>query len=325
MNGSSFGGDADTGTSGDHHPHQPVLYHEVLDALAPVSGRDYLDGTLGAGGHAEGILKASAPQGRLLGLDLDPEALAISRQRLLPFEARIHIQQASYRLAPDILHELGWDAVHGILLDLGVSSMQVDRPHRGFSFAEEGPLDMRFNPQMGFTAADLVNRLSEEELADVIWQFGEERYSRRIARTIVAARPIHTTDELATLIRNSLPRYGGHIHPATRTFQALRIATNKELETLETSLPGLVNCLEPGGRIVIISFHSLEDRIVKQFFRKESKDCICPPEQPVCTCGHKASLKVLTRKPVTPSKKEVQENPRSRSARLRIAEKITKA
>lgn len=325
MNGSINGGGVFADHLDDSLPHQPVLYHEVLDALVPESGKDYLDGTLGAGGHAEGILIASAPKGRLLGLDLDPEALAISRQRLFSLDDRTVIRQASFHQAPEILQEIGWQHVHGILLDLGVSSMQIDRPDRGFSFMEEGPLDMRFNQQMDVTAADLVNTLSEEDLADLIWKFGDERYSRRIARAIVKGRPILTTLALAAVIKESVPGYSSHIHPATRTFQALRIATNKELETIVSALPGLLKCLAASGRIAIISFHSLEDRIVKQFFKLESKDCICPPEQPVCTCDHTASLKVVTKKPVRPTQHEVDVNPRSRSARLRVAEKITKA
>jgi 16S rRNA (cytosine1402-N4)-methyltransferase len=311
--------------SGTPYPHQPVLYHEVVDALAPKSGRDYLDGTLGAGGHAEKILNASSPLGRLLGLDLDPEALAIAHQRLSTFWDRTVIRQASYRLAPTILKEIGWHQVHGILLDLGVSSMQIDQPERGFSFMDEGPLDMRFNQAQELSADELINSWSEEELANIIWKFGDERYSRRIARSIVAARPIHTTQTLAAVVKEAVPGYSSHIHPATRTFQAIRIATNNELETLSSALPGLVKSLYPGGRIAIISFHSLEDRIVKQFFRKESKDCICPPELPECRCNHKALVKVLTKKPVRPAKKEIEENPRSRSARLRLAEKIKKA
>jgi 16S rRNA (cytosine1402-N4)-methyltransferase len=325
MNDTYHGDGAVAGNPGDNFPHQPVLYHEVLEALAPQSGRDYLDGTLGAAGHAQGILESSAPDGRLLGLDLDPEALAIARQRLFDFSHRTVIRQSSYKNAPEILNEIGWRKVHGILLDLGVSSMQIDRPSRGFSFMEEGPLDMRFDPTTGQTAAEIVNNLSEEQLADIIWQFGDERYSRRIARAIVKARPIETTQKLSAVIEESVPGYSSQIHPATRTFQAIRIATNKELETLSTSLPELTDCLEIGGRIAIISFHSLEDRIVKQYFKNESRDCICPPEQPVCTCGHKASLKIITKKPIRASEQEVKVNPRSRSARLRVAEKISKA
>jgi 16S rRNA (cytosine1402-N4)-methyltransferase len=323
VNASEHGGGAIASNPGDHFPHQPVLYQEVLDALAPRSGKSYLDGTVGAGGHAEGILLASAPQGRLLGLDLDPKALAISRQRLLPFQGRAILRQASYRDAATVLREIGWGSVDGILLDLGVSSMQVDQAERGFSFRESGPLDMRFNPNGETTAADLVNLLDEKSLADLIYEFGEERYSRRIARAIVAARPFQTTGKLAETIQKAVPRgYDPHIHPATRTFQALRIGTNREMETISQALPALTGCLASGGKIAIISFHSLEDRLVKHFFRQESKDCICPPNQPVCTCDHVASLKVLTRKPLTASEQEIIRNPRSRSAKLRIAEKI---
>jgi len=325
VNESTYGGGSVAGDPGDYFPHQPVLYQEVLDSLVPESGKAYLDGTLGAGGHAEGILQASAPQGRLLGLDLDPDALAIARQRLLGFKNRVIIRQASYQYADEILEEIGWNRVAGILLDLGVSSMQLDQPHRGFSFRHEGALDMRFNPEVGSSAADLINKLSEEALADIIYKYGEERYARRIARAIVGARPIRSSQTLAALIEETLPRYEAHLHPATRTFQALRIATNQELEAIAAALPKLVKSLAPGGRIAVISFHSLEDRIVKQFFARESRDCICPPEQPICTCDHVAILKVLTKKPVRPTELEIKANPRSRSAKLRVAEKTSLA
>lgn len=326
MKNSIDGGNTLAKDSGDRYPHRPVLYQEALEALAPTPGCVYLDGTLGAGGHAFGILTESAPDGRLLGLDVDPEALAIARQRLFAFRDRTVIRQASYRQAPEILRELGWRPVHGILLDLGVSSMQIDRPERGFSFMAEGPLDMRFNQEIGLSAGDLINTLGESEIANILWEFGEERYSWRIARAIVKARPIQTTQDLAEVVKDAVPGYaGGRIHPATRTFQALRIAANKELETVEAALPDLIESLTPGGRIAVISFHSLEDRIVKQFFRRESRDCICPPEQPICTCEHNASLNVITKKPVRASEQEVHQNPRASSARLRIAEKITKA
>ncbi len=302
--------------------HQPVLYHEVLNALEPKSGQFYLDGTLGAGGHAEGIIKLSAPHGRLLGLDLDPAALTIARQRLHAHKERLIIRQSSFHQAPKILDEIGWHAVHGILLDLGVSSMQIDHPERGFSFMANGPLDMRFNQEMTVRAADLVNFLSETELASIIWKYGEERHARRIARAIIAARPLDSTHTLAKVITGAVPGYAAKIHPATRTFQALRIATNKELETISAALPGLINCLAPNGKIAVISFHSLEDRIVKQVFRRESKDCLCPPRQPICTCDHTATVNVLTKKPLRPSSQEVDRNPRSRSAKLRIAEKL---
>jgi len=322
MNNKLIGGGRDIGSSSEPLPHQPVLYQQVLDALQPESGRDYLDGTLGAGGHAEGILKASTPQGRLLGLDRDPVAIQIAQRQLSPFSERLLIHQASYQQAKQILREIGWHHVHGILLDLGVSSMQIDEASRGFSFMEDGPLDMRFNQQEGTTAEKLVNSLNEKDLAEILWQYGEERYSRRIARAIVQQRPIHTTSALAAVIRQAVPGYEKHLNPATRSFQALRIATNHELETLSSSLNGLVECLHPGGLIAIISFHSLEDRIIKQFFKKESKDCICPSEQPICTCEHHASLKIITKKPVMPTSKEINQNPRARSARMRVAQKI---
>lgn len=316
------GGGPDSGSAGGQVPHQPVLYQQVMNALAPEKGSLFLDGTLGAGGHAEGILQASTPHGQLLGLDRDAEALKIARQRLRAYKDRLILRQASYRNAPDILDQVGWKRVNGILLDLGVSSMQIDQPQRGFSFMEDGPLDMRFDQDQEVTAADLLNSLEEPELASIIWQYGEERYSRQIARAIVDARPIQTTRDLARLVQSVVPGHGSQIHPATRTFQALRIATNEELEVLSTALPELLNRLAPAGRIAIISFHSLEDRIVKQYFKKESSDCLCPPKQPVCTCGHQASIKVLTKKPVRPDKHEIEHNPRARSARLRVAEKL---
>ncbi len=219
------------------------------------------------------------------------------------------------------LREIGWNGVDGILLDLGLSSMQLDTPERGFSFQQDAPLDMRFDPASPTTAADLVNNLPQDELADLIYRNGEERASRRIARAIVKARPLQTTRQLAAVIETVLPRKG-RIHPATQTFQALRIAVNQELERVENVLPQAVAALKSGGRLAIISFHSLEDRIVKEYFRRESRDCICPPRQPVCTCGHKATLKEITRKPITPGEAEIAANPRARSAKLRIAEKL---
>ncbi|HEX2981712.1 MAG TPA: 16S rRNA (cytosine(1402)-N(4))-methyltransferase RsmH, partial [Anaerolineaceae bacterium] len=280
-------------------------------------------GTLGAGGHAWGILQASSPEGRLLGLDLDPVALELARKRLAEFGERATLKQASYITLREQLAELGWPSVQGIVLDLGVSSMQIDTAERGFSFQAEGPLDMRFSPENPVTAADLVNRLPEAELAQIIWEYGEERMSRRIARAIVQARPIETTRQLAeTIARAARGERGGRIHPATRTFQALRIAVNQELKVIEGVLPQAVDALDPGGRLAVISFHSLEDRIVKQFFRRESRDCICPPEQPICTCGHKASITEVTRHPIEAAEPEIAQNPRARSARLRVAEKL---
>ena len=302
-------------------PHLPVLYKTIIPALQPKTGGRYIDGTLGAGGHAAGILDASAPTGELLGLDLDPQALMIARQQLAVFDGRVHIVQASYLSMEAEAHRLGWQAVDGIVLDFGVSSMQLDTPERGFSFLNDGPLDMRFSPVTPLSAADLVNTLSEEDLADIIFRYGEDRLSRRIARSIVGNRPIQTTKQLADLILKSIGKKE-RIHPATRTFQALRIAVNGELSAIEEVLPIALRFLKSGGRLAVISFHSLEDRIVKEYFHRESKDCICPPRQPVCTCGHTATITEINRKPIQADEEEIKINSRARSAKLRIVEKI---
>lgn len=311
-------------------PHVPVLLAAVLDGLnASVRpGSLFIDGTLGAGGHAAAILGA-APESRLIGFDRDPRSLGIAHERLARFGERVRLVHASYERMGQLAPEFGFSAgtVEGILLDLGLSSMHVDDPARGFAFKADGPLDMRFDPDSGGpTAADLVNTLEPDELADLIFRYGEERESRRIARAITTARaeaPLRTTRQLAEVIVRA--HHGRHekIHPATRTFQALRIAVNDELGALERTLPQAVALLRPGGRLAVISFHSLEDRIVKQFFRDESTDCLCPPRQPVCTCGHRASLALVTRKPISPDETEIAANLRSRSAKLRVAERLS--
>ena len=303
-------------------PHRPVLYKETIQYLAPSSPKRYLDCTAGAGGHSEGILTESSPNGELLALDLDPLAIDLTRQRLSPFGQRAQVIQSSYLQSAKILHSIGWQGVDGIVMDLGVSSMQLDQSERGFSFRHDGLLDMRFDPTQGQTAADLVNKLDETDLADIIWRYGEERYSRRISQAILRARPLTTTGELAEVVRNAIGRTKEKQDPATRTFQALRIAVNDELKTVEQAIPSLIALLNPYGRLAVISFHSLEDRLVKQAFKRESMDCICPPERPVCTCGHKASVRILTSKPIVASAEEVESNPRSRSAKLRVVEKI---
>jgi len=280
-----------------------------------------VDGTLGAGGHAAGLLAGSEPGGQLLGLDVDPQSLGLALQKLTPFGERAWLKKASYTSLPGQLAELGWDSVDGILLDLGASSMQFDTPERGFSFLADGPLDMRFDPSNPLTAAEIVNKWPEQELADLLFRYGEESSARRIARAIVAARPVGGTRQLAAVIERVQPRRGPH-HPATLSFQALRIAVNGELESVEKILPLAVQALGPGGRLAVISFHSLEDRLVKEYFRRESKDCICPPRQPICTCGHKASIKEITRRPITPTEAEINQNSRARSAKLRVAEKL---
>jgi 16S rRNA (cytosine1402-N4)-methyltransferase len=302
--------------------HRSVLYHEIIRLINPKSPGRYIDATVGAGGHAWGILSASEPEGRLLGLDLDPQALSLASQRLAEFPGRFSLVQASYTTLNAQMHRIGWDNVQGIVLDLGVSSMQLDTPERGFSFLKDGPLDMRFSPNQPTTAADLVNLLPERDLANLIWQFGEDRNSRRIARAIVQNRPFSTTRTLAQALEKTAGRSKDRLHPATRTFQALRIAVNQELSAVSEVLPIAVDALASGGRLAVISFHSLEDRLVKQYFRKESRDCICPPEQPICTCGHKASIIEITRRPISPVESEMQSNPRARSAHLRVAEKL---
>lgn len=302
--------------------HIPVLYHEIIHALRPKSTGRYVDATVGAGGHATGILEASNPGGQLLGFDLDPQALALADQRLTRYQGRYQLIQASYTTLLVQLARLNWDGVDGVVIDLGVSSMQLSTPQRGFSFQEEGPLDMRFNPDQPFTAADLVNQSPEEELAAILWQYGEEPQSRRIARAILHARPLQTTTELARVIQKAVGRPQGRIHPATRSFQAIRIAVNRELQEVAAFLPQAVAALIPGGRLAVIAFHSLEDRLVKQYLRQESRDCICPPQQPVCTCGHRAVIKEINRRPIIATEAETRQNPRARSARLRIVEKL---
>ena len=306
----------------EHDTHIPVLYHEVLQLLRPQPDGRYLDATLGAGEHTAGILQESAPTGRVLAFDRDPEAIVFARQQLVSYGSRVTYVNASYAAMAQLAPANGFAELDGILLDLGLSSRQLESAERGFSFMKDGPLDMRFDPTQGETAADLINNLSEAELADIFWKYGEERRSRRLARAIVNNRPLTRTRELADLVAAQV-KGRERIHPATRIFQALRIATNHELEAVETGIPAAIDLLKPGGRIAVISFHSLEDRFVKQLFRRLSQSCTCPPQQPICTCGGKATLRLVTRKAVKASETEIQQNPRSRSARLRVAEKIS--
>ena len=302
--------------------HQPVLYHESLTYLQPKPAGKYIDGTLGAGGHAKGILQLSNPNGMLLGLDLDDQAIAMATSNLCSFRDRCIIRKASYSEMKNIAISLGWKSVDGVLLDLGLSSMQLDTSDRGFSFQQDAPLDMRFNTLQGKTAADLVNSLAEKDISSIIWEFSEEPKSRQIAKLIIENRPIYTTKELADLILKAYRGRRGKTHPATRTFQALRIEVNHELEVLKEGLKSALNILRSGGRIAVITFHSLEDRMVKHFFRRESTDCICSPEQLICTCDHTASFKLITRKAIQPSQEELINNSRARSAKLRVVEKI---
>jgi 16S rRNA (cytosine1402-N4)-methyltransferase len=305
--------------------HVPVLYEAVLAHLALGPGSLVIDGTLGGAGHASGLLQATAPNGRLLGLDRDPEAIARARERLAPFGRRAVLVQSSFAELDAVARRHDFAPADGVLLDLGLSSYQLAAPERGFSFVKDGPLDMRFDPSQGPTAADLVHQLSVEELADILYRYGEEKQSRRIARAIAEARPIETTGQLAEVIARAAGgsrRRTGRIHPATQSFQALRIAVNDELGALEAVLPQAVSSLRPGGRVAVISFHSLEDRMVKRFFRRQAQDCVCPPPQPVCTCQHEATLRVITRKPLRADEAEVARNPCARSARLRVAERL---
>ncbi len=312
----------DEGQRGEYG-HVPVLYEEVMALLRPQPGGRFIDGTLGAAGHAAGLLAAVAPDGRLLGIDRDPSAVAYAAARLAPFGERAVLVAGSLGDVGDIAPAHGFVDVDGVLLDLGLSSRQLEDGARGFSFLQEGPLDMRFDPRQGDTAADLLNNLTAEELADLFWRYGEEQQSRRIARLVVTHRPLRTTTELAQLIERYARRSGrpGR-HPATKVFQALRIAVNGELAEIERGLSAAIELLRPGGRLAVISFHSLEDRLVKRFLREASRDCVCPPEQPVCTCGAQPALRLVARKAIQATEAETAANPRSRSARLRVAERI---
>jgi 16S rRNA (cytosine1402-N4)-methyltransferase len=291
-------------TSQHTSQHTPVLYESVLEFLAPHPGGRYIDGTVGAGGHTSGILQASSPTGRVLGLDADPQALALAAENLAPFGDRVTLRHSNFAGLERVAAENGFVPADGIVLDLGLSSMQLADPQRGFSFVTGGALDMRFDPREPTTAADLVNTLDERELADLIFEYGEEHASRRIARAIVEARPLATATQLAAVIEKAIGRHG-RIHPATRTFQALRIEVNRELDVLAQVLPQIERVLGGQGRIVIITFHSLEDRVVKNFFRGSD------------------ALRVLTKHPVRPTRAEAVANPRSRSAKLRAAERIS--
>jgi 16S rRNA (cytosine1402-N4)-methyltransferase len=305
-----------------------VLATEAIDALAPRSGGRYLDATFGGGGHTRLLLDAGAPDGRVLALDADPEAVARGEALATEpaYRGRLQVAHANFEDLGAVAVETEFAPLDGVLMDLGLSSFQLDTAERGFAFRYDGPLDMRFDPEHGLPATVIVNELPEEELADLIYRYGEEPKSRRIARAIARERaraPIETTTRLAEIVSAAVGgRRGAETHPATRTFQALRIATNRELEVLEAALDAAVGALAPGGRLAVIAFHSLEDRLVKSFIQRESATCICPPEQPVCTCDHHPRLRKISKKPVRPSAAEIARNPRSRSAVLRVAERL---
>jgi 16S rRNA (cytosine1402-N4)-methyltransferase len=315
------------GTGEPEVGHIPVLLTEAVDGLAVRPGGRYIDGTFGGGGHSRLILERSAPDGRVLAIDADPEAVRRADALLDEYRGRFTIDHSNFRRISEVARAHGFDEVEGVLFDLGLSSFQLDERDRGFSFHSETRLDMRFDSESaGESAWDIVNLRPQEEIADIIFQFGEERRSRRIASAIVRRRsesPIETNADLADVVERAVGgRRGARTHPATKTFQALRIAVNQELESLGTALEAARALLVPGGRLAVISFHSLEDRIVKQFFALEARDCVCPPHFPVCVCDHKSSLRLVTRRPIAPSQEEMERNPRSRSARLRIAERI---
>lgn len=301
--------------------HTPVLLDEVLEGLEIRPGGRYIDCTVGTGGHARAILERSDPDGELLGIDLDLAAIAVAERQLSSFGKRVTLVHDSFAQLSAIASAEGFIPADGILLDLGLSSLQLESAERGFSFQKDGPLDMRMDRDGDITAAHLVNELDGAELAEIIAKHGEEVKARAIARAIVRNRPLGTTLELANVVARAVGR-SRRLHPATRTFQALRIAVNEELEALSTVLPPIPEILAKGGRMAIISFHSLEDRLVKDFMVRESRDCLCPPEIVVCACGHKRTLQILTKKPVRPSANEVAQNPRSRSAKLRVAMRV---
>ena len=304
--------------------HKSVLLYETVGSLNIKPGGIYVDGTLGGGGHAYEVCKRLGG-GRLIGIDQDADAIHAAGERLAPFKDKVTIVRSNYQNIENVLKELNIEKVDGIYLDLGVSSYQLDTPERGFSYMHDGPLDMRMDQEGKLTAADVVNTYKEEDLADLIYKYGEERWSRRIAQFIVEKRkekPLRTTSDLVSVIKAAIPKKARQDgpHPAKRTFQAIRIEVNDELKILDTTMETAVKHLKKGGRIGVITFHSLEDRIIKQSFKRMAKGCICPPELPVCVCGHKPELKKL--KEFIPSETELEDNLRARSARLRGAIKI---
>jgi 16S rRNA (cytosine1402-N4)-methyltransferase len=304
-----------------------VLLQETIERLSPRPGDVAVDATLGQGGHAAALLEAVGPHGRVIGIDRDPAAIAAARLRLAPFGGAFVAVHGHHRELRRHVEQAGAAGAQRILFDLGISSAQLDDPERGFSLRADGPLDMRMDPRSGATAAELLASLDEAEIASLLWRFGEERRSRAIARAIVARRevePIRRTRELAELVERvagaGARRY--RLHPATRTFQALRIAVNAELEELESTLAGAIDLLLPGGRLAVITFHSLEDRAVKRTLRDRTRRCVCPPRMPVCGCGRPGLLRLVTARPVRPQPAELARNPRARSAKLRVAEKL---
>ena len=306
--------------------HRPVLLEECMQGLAPGRGGVYFDGTVGGGGHSYEILKRSAPQGRLIACDLDENAIAAATDRLSPFAGRFQIFKSNFKQYEEVLAAAGADRLDGVMLDFGVSSFQLDEVSRGFSYLKDAPLDMRMDASGGLTAADVVNGYSEERLANILRDYGEERFAKRIAKAVAEQRRkkrIESTGELARLVEDSIPaRFRQNGPCARKTFQAIRIEVNGELEGLGEAVRGLALKLKKGGRICVLTFHSLEDRIVKNVFRELAESCTCDKSLPVCVCGKKKEIEILTKKPVTAGEKELRENPRSKSAKLRIAERV---
>lgn len=306
--------------------HRPVLLEECMQGLAPGRGGVYFDGTVGGGGHSYEILKRSAPQGRLVACDLDENAIAAATDRLSPFAGRFQIFKSNFKQYEEVLAAAGADRLDGVMLDFGVSSFQLDEVSRGFSYLKDAPLDMRMDASGGLTAADVVNGYSEERLAAILRDYGEERFAKRIAKAVAEQRRkkrIESTGELARLVEDSIPAKFRQNGPCARkTFQAIRIEVNGELEGLGEAVRGLALKLKKGGRICVLTFHSLEDRIVKNVFRELAESCTCDKSLPVCVCGKKKEIEILTKKPVTAGEKELRENPRSKSAKLRIAERV---
>ncbi|MCY3639124.1 MAG: 16S rRNA (cytosine(1402)-N(4))-methyltransferase RsmH [Chloroflexi bacterium] len=304
------------------HYHTPVMVDEVLAALQVKVDGKYIDCTAGEGGHSLAILQAATPAPRVLSIEIDGEALETAAERTRGYGDNSTIRQANYSEVAQVAAETGFMNADGLLLDLGLSSLQLDKGERGFSFRHEAPLDMRFDKSQGITADTIVNRYDEQELADIIYRYGEERRSRRIARTIVRSRPVRTTTQLADIVLSAVGRQRGRINPATRTFQAIRIAVNDELGNVQRGLDAAVDTLGVAGRLVVITYHSIEDRIVKNAIRHMASNCICPPSVPQCACGKEPTVRIINRRVIRPSNEEVRANPRSRSARIRIAERL---
>ena len=307
--------------------HIPVLFHEIMDIMAPQPGEVFVDCTLGGGGHSKGFLERISPDGTLIGIDQDTNALAAAQQNLCDYSGRVTYVHSNYSNLDEILNTYAPDGVDGILFDIGVSSHQLDEKDRGFSYMQDAPLDMRMDQSRSMTARDVVNTYSEDELHRIIKEYGEERWAKRIAKFIVEFRskqPIETTGELVDIIKRAIPKGAREegSHPAKRTFQAIRIELNKELEVLQNNLDDMIELLNPGGRICIITFHSLEDRIVKTIFKKNENPCTCPSHFPVCVCGKESKGNVVGRKPILPSEEELEVNSRSKSAKLRVFERV---